>query len=169
MSKPIVPTEQLETVIRRLPDAFTILDFADVFREAYPDVWEGLVERYGLYGSGTRYSALTYLSNRISAYARRKAPALLEPTPKGWKPEEGRYLRRSTKKERERFGSISEAAGSSSTGGGEPFRRMMPGIYAYDAYLIRCGLKYTAPLISLDQGLVEAARRMGVNVVEVGR
>jgi predicted nucleic acid-binding protein len=46
---------------------------------------------------------------------------------------------------------------------------MTLGIYAYDAYLIRCGLKYTAPLISLDQGLVEAARRMGVNVVEVGR
>ena len=40
------------------------------------------------------------------------------------------------------------------------------GIYAYDAYLIRCGLKYTAPLISLDQGLVEAASR---NVVEEER
>ena len=43
------------------------------------------------------------------------------------------------------------------------------GIYAYDAYLIRCGLKYTASLISLDQGLVEAAKQMGVNVVEVER
>ena len=43
------------------------------------------------------------------------------------------------------------------------------GIYAYDAYLIRSGLKYTAPLISLDQGLVEAARRMGVSVLEVER
>jgi hypothetical protein len=31
MSKPIVPTEQLEMVIRRMPDAFTILDFADAF------------------------------------------------------------------------------------------------------------------------------------------
>ena len=43
------------------------------------------------------------------------------------------------------------------------------GIYAYDAYLIRCGLKYTASLISLDQGLVEAAKQMGVAVVEVER
>jgi predicted nucleic acid-binding protein len=43
------------------------------------------------------------------------------------------------------------------------------GIYAYDAYLIRSALKYTVPLISLDQGLVEAARRMGVSVVEVER
>lgn len=41
------------------------------------------------------------------------------------------------------------------------------GIYAYDAYLIRCGLKYTAPLITLDRGLVEAAKQMGVNIVEV--
>jgi hypothetical protein len=88
-----------------MPDAFTILDFVDAFQDKYPDVWDGLVERYGLYGSGTRYSALTYLSNRISAYARRRTPGLLEPTPKGWKPEEGRYLRRSTREERERFGS----------------------------------------------------------------
>ena len=42
-------------------------------------------------------------------------------------------------------------------------------IYAYDAYLIRCGVKYRAPLISLDQGLIEAARQMGVNVVGVER
>jgi hypothetical protein len=91
MSKPIVPAEQLEAVIRQMPDVFTILDFVDAFQEAYPDIWDMLVERYGLYGSGTRYSALTYLSNRISAYARRKAAALLEPTPKGWKPE-GRAL-----------------------------------------------------------------------------
>jgi hypothetical protein len=105
MSKPIVPTEQLETIIRQMPPAFTILDFAATFQEEFPDAWDGLVERYGLYGSGTRYSALTYLSNRLSSYARRKAPGLLEPTPKGWKPEEGRYLRRTTEEERERFGS----------------------------------------------------------------
>jgi hypothetical protein len=105
MSKPIVPTEQLETVIRQMPDAFTILDFVDAFQEQYPAVRDRLVERYGLYGSGTRYSALTYLSNRISAYARRKASALLEPTPTGWKPEASRYLRRTTSEERECFGS----------------------------------------------------------------
>ena len=105
MGKPLVSTEQLEAVIRLMPDGFTILDFADVFQEQFPDVWRGLVERYGLYGSGTRYSALTYLSNRLSAYSRRKKPGMLEPTPVGWKPEEGRYLRRSTRQERQRFGS----------------------------------------------------------------
>lgn len=41
------------------------------------------------------------------------------------------------------------------------------GIYAYDAYLIRCALKFKSPLISLDRGLVRAAKVMGVNVVEV--
>jgi hypothetical protein len=88
-----------------MSDAFTILDLADAFQEECPDVWDSLVERYGLYGSGPRYSALTYLSNRLSSYARRKTPGLVEPTPRGWKPEEGRYLRRTTEEERERFGS----------------------------------------------------------------
>jgi predicted nucleic acid-binding protein len=41
------------------------------------------------------------------------------------------------------------------------------GIYAYDAYLIRCALKYNAPLISLDRGLVGYAKQMNVNVMEV--
>ncbi|HIE39396.1 MAG TPA: hypothetical protein EYP77_10085 [Anaerolineae bacterium] len=103
--KPLVPTEHLEEVIRRMPEGFTILDFVEVFQERFPEVWRGLVERYGLYGSGTRYSALTYLSNRLSAYSRRKEPGLLEPTPVGWKPEESRYLRRTTREERKRFGS----------------------------------------------------------------
>ena len=41
------------------------------------------------------------------------------------------------------------------------------GIYAYDAYLIRCAIKYRTPLISLDQKLVTAAREMGARVIEV--
>ncbi len=43
------------------------------------------------------------------------------------------------------------------------------GIYAYDAYLIRCALKYRAPLISLDRNLVRVAKEMGVKVMEVER
>jgi len=43
------------------------------------------------------------------------------------------------------------------------------GIYAYDAYLIRCALKYRAPLISLDRNLVNAAKEMRVKVIEVGK
>jgi len=41
------------------------------------------------------------------------------------------------------------------------------GIYAYDAYLIRCALKYRSPLISLDRNLVHAAKEVKVKVMEV--
>jgi predicted nucleic acid-binding protein len=41
------------------------------------------------------------------------------------------------------------------------------GIYAYDAYLIRCALKYKSPLISLDRKLVNAAKEMKARVIEV--
>ena len=105
MAPPPVSIEELEAAIRTMPDGFTILDFTDAFAQQFPKTWVRLVERYGLYGSGTRYSALTYLSNRLSTYSRRKTPGLLEPMPVGWKPEEGRYLRRSTAEERQRFGS----------------------------------------------------------------
>ena len=40
-------------------------------------------------------------------------------------------------------------------------------IYAYDAYVIQCALKYKAPLLSLDSGLVDSARRMQAKAVEV--
>ena len=41
------------------------------------------------------------------------------------------------------------------------------GIYAYDAYLIRCALKYDASLISLDKNLTRVAEQMNVDVIEV--
>ena len=41
------------------------------------------------------------------------------------------------------------------------------GIYAYDAYLIRCALKYKSPLISLDRKLINAAKEMKARVIEV--
>lgn len=41
-------------------------------------------------------------------------------------------------------------------------------IYAYDAYLIRCGLKFSAPLLSLDKGLQQVAKQAGVHTIEVG-
>ena len=41
------------------------------------------------------------------------------------------------------------------------------GIYAYDAYLIRCALRYDAPLLSLDRGLLSAAQRLNAQVIEV--
>ena len=41
-------------------------------------------------------------------------------------------------------------------------------ICAYDAYLIRCGLKFNAPLLSLDRGLLQVAEQAGVHTIEVG-
>jgi predicted nucleic acid-binding protein len=43
------------------------------------------------------------------------------------------------------------------------------GLYAYDAYLIRCARKYRSPLISLDNRLVECAKQVGAEVLEVTR
>jgi predicted nucleic acid-binding protein len=40
-------------------------------------------------------------------------------------------------------------------------------IYAYDAYLIRCALRYKSSLLSLDGNLVDSAKRMKVKVIEV--
>ena len=41
------------------------------------------------------------------------------------------------------------------------------GIYAYDAYLIRCAIKYKSALITLDRKLAQVAEAMNVVVVEV--
>jgi len=41
------------------------------------------------------------------------------------------------------------------------------GIYAYDAYLVRCAIKYKSVLITLDQKLAQVAQKMNVAVVEV--
>jgi len=41
------------------------------------------------------------------------------------------------------------------------------GIYAYDAYMIACAQKYHCPLLTLDKGLVRAAKEAGVEVLEV--
>ena len=40
-------------------------------------------------------------------------------------------------------------------------------IYAYDAYMIECAKENRCELISLDKGLLEAAARAGVEVLEV--
>ena len=41
------------------------------------------------------------------------------------------------------------------------------GIFAYDAYLIRCAIKYKSALITLDQKLAQVAEAMNVTVVEI--
>lgn len=42
-------------------------------------------------------------------------------------------------------------------------------IYAYDAYFLECALRFNIPLLTLDSGLVNAAKRAGVIVEEVLR
>lgn len=41
------------------------------------------------------------------------------------------------------------------------------GIYAYDAYLVRCAIKYKSVLITLDRKLAQVAQKMNVAVVGV--
>jgi predicted nucleic acid-binding protein len=41
------------------------------------------------------------------------------------------------------------------------------GIYAYDAYTVACAQRYHSPLMTLDKGLVRAAKEVGVDVMEV--
>ena len=41
------------------------------------------------------------------------------------------------------------------------------GIYAYDAYLLRCAEKYRLPLLTLDKRIVQAANEKGISVLEV--
>ena len=40
-------------------------------------------------------------------------------------------------------------------------------IYAYDAYLLRCALKYRSPLLTLDRGLRHVAGQLSVRLLEV--
>ena len=40
-------------------------------------------------------------------------------------------------------------------------------IYAYDAYFLECSKKYSLPLVSLDKGLLNIAKKMNIKIVEV--
>jgi predicted nucleic acid-binding protein len=40
-------------------------------------------------------------------------------------------------------------------------------IYAYDAYILQCSMEHDIPLISLDQNLINIAKKEGVQVIEV--
>ena len=40
-------------------------------------------------------------------------------------------------------------------------------IYAYDAFLIRCAIKYKSPLLSLDKSLVNSAKLIKAQILEV--
>ncbi|MCX7098354.1 MAG: type II toxin-antitoxin system VapC family toxin [Methylococcales bacterium] len=40
-------------------------------------------------------------------------------------------------------------------------------IYAYDAYLIQCARQTKTPLLTLDRGLISAAKTIGIKLVEL--
>jgi predicted nucleic acid-binding protein len=40
-------------------------------------------------------------------------------------------------------------------------------IYAYDAYIIACAVNQNCSLLSLDTGLIRAAKFAGVSVLEI--
>jgi predicted nucleic acid-binding protein len=40
-------------------------------------------------------------------------------------------------------------------------------VYAYDAYVIACAVNQRAPILTLDRGLIERAREVKLDVLEV--
>lgn len=42
-------------------------------------------------------------------------------------------------------------------------------VYAYDAYVVVCARQHRCPIVSLDDGLLDASRRANVRVLEVER
>ncbi len=41
------------------------------------------------------------------------------------------------------------------------------GLCAYDAYMLASAVRYRAPVMSLDRGLLDAARKVGIPILEV--
>lgn len=40
-------------------------------------------------------------------------------------------------------------------------------IYAYDAYFLECAERNRSPILSLDQGMIDAAKSYGIKIIEV--
>lgn len=94
----------LITAIEKLTkSSFSVLDFTATFRRVFPDEWEQLVERFGLFGEKKRYTVSTYIANRLYAYSH-KPGSYLKPFRKYARGGKGDY-RRATKEEMVRFGS----------------------------------------------------------------
>jgi len=91
------------TIKKMSQDTFTVLDFIEAFRALFPDEWNKLLQRYGLFGGGRRYTATTYLSNRLDIYSQKPGSQLAKFT----RYSEGRFkdYRRTTEEERRTFGS----------------------------------------------------------------
>jgi len=104
MKKPILEERKIIETIEKLTEgSFTILDFMKTFKELFPNQWQKLVERFGLFGEKKKYTVATYLANRLYLYSH-KSESCLEPFRKYKKCGKGDY-RRTNKKEIESFGS----------------------------------------------------------------
>lgn len=105
--RPLLDDQIIVSVIERIPKStFTVLEFIDYLEGSHPQVWNSLLERYGTFGQGRRYTTATYLSNRLVTYSQKEG-ALLHPF-RGW--QKGRVppspdYRRPTAEEKKRFGS----------------------------------------------------------------
>ncbi len=100
----LLSRDEIESTIRSLRRrAFTVLDFGDALKCCHPDLWAGLVSRFGEFGEKRRYTVSTYLSNRLEEYSRRD-DGLLERHPHYGEDRDEGY-RRPTSEERRRFGS----------------------------------------------------------------
>lgn len=103
-SKTIVEEEKIEETIKKIPkDSFTVLDFIGAFKVMYPEDWKRLVRRFGLFGSKRRYTATTYLSNRLDVYSQKPYSILVPFT----RYKEGKFkdYRKTTNEEKRVFGS----------------------------------------------------------------
>jgi len=104
ISRTIVEEEKIEETIKCiLKDSFTILDFMGIFKGMYPEDWKRLVERFGLFGSKSRYTVTTYLSNRLDIYSHKPYSILVPFT----RYKEGKFkdYRKTTEEEKKVFGS----------------------------------------------------------------
>ena len=104
MKKALLEERKLVQTLRiSHENSFTILDFTVTFKGLFPDEWEALVERFGLFGEKTRYTVATYLANRLYTYGH-KPESCLVPFEK-YRGGGGGHYRRATKEERKAFGS----------------------------------------------------------------
>ena len=104
MKKTLLEERKLAQTVEKLHrNPFTILDFMVAFKGLFPDEWDALIERFGLFGEKRRYTVATYLANRLYAYSR-ESESCLAPFQKYAGCGKGDY-RRATKEERRDFGS----------------------------------------------------------------
>ena len=104
MTKTLLEEDKIVAAIRHIPSrSFTVLDFIEVFKTLWPDDWQRLVARFGQLGEKRRYTVTTYLSNRLDVYSQ-KLGSLLQPLIH-YSQAEFKDRRRTSKQERQRFGS----------------------------------------------------------------